>query len=140
MLPTGDISDSDEEEDYSEQNVQATYPKAFLARIQPIIQQQTVEMEIEPKPIRVRAGQAITRTHERLLGSMRDDEHISMPDLVSDDEDQESIHGTSNFEVQDDGIIELQFEYMHFITHMAFPDEVIRVNKQTRQIVPLRKT
>ena len=42
MLPTVDISDSDEEEDYSEQNVQATYPKAFLARIQPIIQQQTV--------------------------------------------------------------------------------------------------
>ncbi len=38
------------------------------------------------------------------------------------------------FEVQDDGII----EYMHNINIMAFPDEVIRVNKQTGQIVPLR--
>jgi hypothetical protein len=65
---------------------------------------------------------------------MQNDEHIGMPDLVSDDEDQESIHGTSNFEVQDDGII----EHMHNNSNMTFSDTVIRVNKQTRQIVPLR--
>ncbi len=34
MLPTGDNSDSDEEDDYSEPNVQATYAKAKFARIQ----------------------------------------------------------------------------------------------------------
>jgi hypothetical protein len=42
ILSTGDISDSDEEDDYPEQNVRATYAKAKFARIQPIIQQQTV--------------------------------------------------------------------------------------------------
>ncbi len=36
--------------------------------------------------------------------------------------------------MQDDGII----EFMHSFTTMTFPDEVIRVNKQTRQIVQLR--
>ncbi len=36
--------------------------------------------------------------------------------------------------MQDDGII----EYMQNINIIAFPDEVIRVNKQTGQIVPLR--
>ena len=36
--------------------------------------------------------------------------------------------------MQDDGII----EYMNNIKNMAFPDEVIRVNKKTRLIVPLR--
>ncbi len=35
MLPTGDYSDSEEEEDYPEQT---TYAKAKFARIQPIIQ------------------------------------------------------------------------------------------------------
>jgi hypothetical protein len=51
-------------------------------------------------------------------------------------EDQESINLNvkPDFEVQDDGII----EYMHNINIiMAFPDEVIQVNKQTGQIVPL---
>jgi hypothetical protein len=48
MLPTGDYSDSEEEEDYPEQNVRATYAKAMFARIQPIIQKKTVRMEIEP--------------------------------------------------------------------------------------------
>jgi hypothetical protein len=38
------------------------------------------------------------------------------------------------FEVGDDGII----EYIHNITIMAFPDDVIRVNKHTEKIVPLR--
>jgi hypothetical protein len=54
--------------------------------------------------------------------------------LESDDEDQETINVKPNFEVQDGGII----EYMHNINIMAFPDEAIRINKQTGQIVPLR--
>jgi hypothetical protein len=33
MLPTGEISDSDEEEDYPEQNVKATYAKALSCLI-----------------------------------------------------------------------------------------------------------
>jgi hypothetical protein len=136
MLPTGDY-DSEEEEDYMEQNVRATYAKAKFARIQPIIQQQTFQAEIEPRPTRCRAGQIITSTHQRLIDlaidSLQDDELIGMPDLESDDDDQESIKGTPNFEVQDDGII----EDVHTINIMAFPDEVIRINKQTGQIVPL---
>ncbi len=88
MLPTGDFSYSDEEENDPEQNVRATYAKAKFARIQPIIQQQTVQMEIEPKLKRVMAGQAITRTHQPFIDSaidsIQDDEHIGMPDLVSD--------------------------------------------------------
>jgi hypothetical protein len=58
MLPKGDYSDSEEEEGYPEQNVRATYGKAKFARIQPIIQRQTVE----PRLIRCRAGQVITST------------------------------------------------------------------------------
>ncbi len=53
--------------------------------------------------------------------------------VVSDDEDQESVNVTQNFEVQGDGIIG-----MHNINIMAFHDEVILINKQTGQIVPLR--
>ncbi len=49
LLPTGDISDSDDEEDYPEQNVRATYAKANFACIQPFIQRQTVQVEIEPR-------------------------------------------------------------------------------------------
>ncbi len=56
-----------------------------------------------------------------------------MPYLDFDDEDQESINIIPNFEVQDDGII----EYMHSINFMVFSDEVIWINKQTGQIVPL---
>ncbi len=59
MVPTGDLIDSEEEEDYLVQNVRATYAKAKFARIQPIIQQQTVQVETEPMPTRVRAGQVI---------------------------------------------------------------------------------
>jgi hypothetical protein len=55
------------------------------------------------------------------------------PDLESDDEDQENINGAPNFGVQDDGIIDT-----HNINIMVFPDEVIRINKKTGQIVPLR--
>jgi hypothetical protein len=46
MLPTGDHSDSEEGEDYPEQNVRATYAKAKIACIQPIIQRQNVQVEI----------------------------------------------------------------------------------------------
>jgi hypothetical protein len=38
ILPTGDNSDSEEEDDYPEQNARATYAKAKFARIQPTIQ------------------------------------------------------------------------------------------------------
>jgi hypothetical protein len=77
------FSDLDEEKDYPEQNVQATYSKAKIEHIQPIIQQQTVQVEIEPKPTRGRLGQLITRTHQRLIDlaidSSQDYEHIGMP-------------------------------------------------------------
>jgi hypothetical protein len=64
---------------------------------------------------------------------MRDDEVNSVPDLESDYEDQENINGAPNYGVQDDGIFG-----MHNINIMFFPDEVIRINKQIGQIVPLR--
>jgi hypothetical protein len=38
--------------------------------------------------------------------------------------------------VQDDGIIE--FQGMHNINIMTFPEKIFRTNKQTGQIVPLR--
>jgi hypothetical protein len=63
---------------------------------------------------------------------LQDDEDIGMPDLESDDDDQESVNVMPQPEVQDDGII----EYMHNINIMTFPDEIIRVNKQTGQILP----
>ncbi len=49
MLPTGETSDSDEEEDYPEQNLRATYSyaKVKFARIRhQIMQEQTVQMEM----------------------------------------------------------------------------------------------
>jgi hypothetical protein len=64
MLPTGNYSDSEGEEDYPERNVRATYAKAKLARTQPIIQKKTVRMEIGPRPTRTRAGQVIIHTHQ----------------------------------------------------------------------------
>ncbi len=78
----------------------------------------------------------ITSTHQRLIdlaiNSLQDDEDSGPPDLESDDDNQESDNVTKKFEVQDDG------EFMHNINIMAFPDEVIRINKQTGQSVPLR--
>ncbi len=56
---------------------------------------------------------------------MHDDEDNSVPDLDSDDEDQENINGAPNFGVQDDGIID-----MRNINIMVFSDEIIRINKQ----------
>ncbi len=58
---------------------------------------------------------------------MQDDKLIGMPDLESDDEDQERINVTPNIEVQDYGII----EYMHIINIVAFQIRFIRINKQT---------
>ncbi len=56
-----------------------------------------------------------------------------MPDLETDDDDQESVNVIPKFEVQDDSMI----EFMHNINIMIFPDEIIRTNKQTGQIVLL---
>jgi hypothetical protein len=41
MLPTGDNSDLEEDDDYPEPNARATYAKAKFARIQPTIQKKT---------------------------------------------------------------------------------------------------
>ncbi len=65
---------------------------------------------------------------------MQEDDYSGLPDLETDDDDQESGNVILQFEVQDDGMI----EFMHNINIMTFPDEIIRTNKQTGQIVPLR--
>ncbi len=57
-----------------------------------------------------------------------------MPDLETDDDDQESVNGVPQFEVQDDSMI----EFMHNINIVILPDEIIRTNKQPGQIVTLR--
>ncbi len=67
------------------------------------------------------------------MDSLQDDEDSDMPDLETDDDDQESVNVIPQFEVQADDII----EFMH-INIMTFPDGIIRSNKQTGQIVPLR--
>jgi hypothetical protein len=97
MLPTGEYS-SDDEEDYTEKNVLATYAKAKFALIRSIPQKQLQQM-IEPNPPRSRAGQVTTRSHQRLLlvidieiDSMHGDENSGVPDLESDDEKQENIN------------------------------------------------
>ena len=81
-------------QDSSTLNVRATYAEAKFARIRPIIQGQAVQMETEPKPIMVRAGQDITRTHQSLIDlaidsmeTMSTSDHIGLPDLVTDEED-----------------------------------------------------
>ncbi len=57
---------------------------------------------------------------EMAIDSLQDDEYIGLPDLESDDEDQESINVTPKLEVQDDGII----KHMHNSNMMAFPEEI----------------
>ncbi len=52
-------------------------------------------------------------------------------DLETDNDDQENVNVVPQFEVQDDSMI----EFMHNINIMVFPDESIRTNKQTGQIV-----
>ncbi len=67
------------------------------------------------------------------MDSLQDDEDSCPPDLETDDDDQESVNVVPQFEVQDDGMI----KFMHTIIIMTFPDEIIRTNEQTGQIVPL---
>jgi hypothetical protein len=97
MLPTGNNSDSEEEEDYPEPNARATFAKAKFARIlHPTIQKKTSRLDVEPRPTRTRAGQVVTRTHQRLIDaaidSLQEDEYSGLPDLESDDDEQ----GTEN--------------------------------------------
>ncbi len=138
ILSTGNNSDSEEEDDYPEQNARATYAKAKFARIQPTFKKKTSRMDVEPRPTRTRAGQVITRTHQRLIDvaidSLQEDDYSGLPNLETNDDDQESVNDIPQFEVQDDGMI----EFMHNINIMTFYDEIIRTNKQTGQILPLR--
>jgi hypothetical protein len=67
MLPTGDNSDSEEEDDYSEPNARATYAKAKFASIQPTIHKKTSQMDVEPRPTSTMEGQVVTRTHQGLI-------------------------------------------------------------------------
>jgi hypothetical protein len=53
-------------------------------------------MDIEPGPTRTRAGPGMTCTHQRLIDlvidSLQDDEDSGLPDLETDDGDQESVN------------------------------------------------
>jgi hypothetical protein len=106
--------------------------------ILPPSQKKTSQLEVEPRPIRIRAGRIITRNHQRLIDvaidSLQDDDDSGPPDLESFDDEQGTENVTPQFEVQDDGII----EFMHNINIMHFPDEIIRTHKQTGKIVLLR--
>jgi hypothetical protein len=127
MLPTGDNSDSEEEEDYPEPSARATFAKAKFARIQPPIQKKTSRLEVEPKPTRTRAGQVVTRTHQRLIyaaiDSLQEDDYSGLPDLESDDDEQGSENVVPRFTVQDDGMI----EFMHNINIMHFTSKPARL-------------
>jgi hypothetical protein len=92
MLPTGNNSDSEEEDDYPDLNARAIYTKAKLACIQPTIQKKTSRLYVEPRPTRTRAGQMITSTHQRLINvaidSLQEDDYTGsgLPDLETDDD------------------------------------------------------
>ncbi len=94
-------------------------------------------MIIRNRPTRTRAGQVISRTHQRLIDvaidSLQEDDYSGLSDLEPDDE-QGSENVAPRFEVQDDSMI----EFMHNINIMFSPREIIRTNTQTGQIVPLR--
>ncbi len=53
-------------------------------------------MDNEPRPTRTRAGQVITRTHQRLIDVAIDilqkDDYSGLPDLETDDDEQGSGH------------------------------------------------
>jgi hypothetical protein len=68
------------------------------------------------------------------IDSLQEDDYSGLPNLETDDDDQESGNVIPQFEVQDDGMI----EFMHNINILTFYNEIIRTNKQTGQIVPLR--
>jgi hypothetical protein len=80
----------------------------------------------------------VTRNHQRLIDvaidSLQDDDDSGPPDLESDDDVQGTENVAPQFAVQDDGMA----EFMRNINIMHFPDEIIRTNKQTGQIVLLR--
>jgi hypothetical protein len=118
MLPTGDNSDSEEEDYYPEPNARATYTKAKFARIQPTIQKRTSQKDVEPRPIRRRAGQVITRTHQRLIDVaidfLQEDDYSGLPDLETDDDEQESGNVVPQFEVQ----VDIMIEFMHNVNIM----------------------
>jgi hypothetical protein len=86
-------------------------------------------MDVEPGPTRTRAGQVITRTHQRLIDiaidCLQEDDYSGLPNLETDDDDQEIRNVIP--QLQDDGMI----EFMHNINIMTFYDEIIRTNKQT---------
>ncbi len=86
---------------------------------------------IEPRPTRTRAGQVVTRTHQRLIDtaidSLQEDDYSGLPELETDDGDQETVNVVAQFEVQDDCMV----EFMHNINIMTFPDEIIWTNKRT---------
>ncbi len=67
------------------------------------------------------------------IDSLKEDDYSGLPDLETDDDEQESVNVVPQFEVQDDSMI----EFMHNINIMIFPDEIIRTNEQTGQIIPL---
>jgi hypothetical protein len=67
------------------------------------------------------------------IDSLQEDDYSGLPDLETDDDAQESVKVVPQFEVQDDSMV----EFMHNISIMIFPDEIIRTDKQTRQIVPV---
>jgi hypothetical protein len=140
MLPTGRNSDLEEDEDYPDSNARATYAHAKFARILPPSQKKTSQLEVEPRPIRIKAlaGRVMTRTHQRLIDvaidSLQDDEDSGPPDLESDYDEQGTENVAPQLAVQDDGMI----EFMHNINIMQYPDEIIRSHKQTNQIVLLR--
>jgi hypothetical protein len=77
-------------------------------------------MDVEPGPTRIRAGQVITSTHQRLIDvaidSLQEDDYNGLPNLETDDDDQESVNVIPQFQVQDDGMI----EFMHNINIMTF--------------------
>ena len=60
-------------------------------------------MDVEPRPTRTRAGQLITRTHQRLIDvaidSLKEDDYSGLPDLETDDDEQESGNAVPQFEV-----------------------------------------
>ncbi len=94
-------------------------------------------MDVEPRHTRTRAGQVVTHTHQRLIDlaidSLQEDDYSGLPDLETDNNDQESVNVTPQFDVQDDGMI----EFMHNINIMTFHNEIIRTNKQTSKPVRL---
>jgi hypothetical protein len=68
------------------------------------------------------------------IDSLQEDDYSGLPDLETDDDGQGNKNFVPRFAVQDNSKI----EFMHNINIMHFPDEIIRTNKQTGQIVLLR--